>query len=259
MVVCTWTLAAAAGRQREFSPGALAALFFTVWAIYLADRLVDVARCRDWSQATGRMHFGRRYRRTFVSCLAGTVAANLILLIAGVVPRDAALRALWVGVAMVGYALLFVVPLIFGKRLPGKEFCVGLFFAAGAWAAMGGPAVDFPLICIAALVAFNCLLISARETETDAVIDPSSAGQWWRTIRRDLVWVGIVAAGCTLTVPTEGARYVSPFVLFCASVFLAFGGMVWLHAVATRCSADSVRALADFCLLAPWLWLPFLW
>src|SRR5215218_8583532 len=77
-VVLTWAWATARSSGAALPAGPAAALFLVVWFIYLADRLVDVARCPDWARATGRLRFGRTHRPWFraglVLCVAGLAA-----------------------------------------------------------------------------------------------------------------------------------------------------------------------------------------
>ena len=54
-VVSTWCLAIAHSTGKRPAGVVMAALFLTVWSIYLADRLTDVARCTDWRSVSGRM------------------------------------------------------------------------------------------------------------------------------------------------------------------------------------------------------------
>jgi hypothetical protein len=68
----TWAISYSTGLQLSFRPAI--AMFLVVWSIYLTDRLVDVASCRDWEQATGRLRFGRRFRPLFLVCLVFCVA-----------------------------------------------------------------------------------------------------------------------------------------------------------------------------------------
>jgi len=63
-VVTTWTIAISLANGERVEPVSIIALWSTVWLIYLGDRLYDVAHCRDWSHAPGRMAFGKTRRRT---------------------------------------------------------------------------------------------------------------------------------------------------------------------------------------------------
>src|SRR5436190_13634925 len=67
-VVLTWTWAISRNSDSILSFRPAAAMFLVVWSIYLLDRLIDVAQCGNWQQATGRLRFGRRYRSLFLAC-----------------------------------------------------------------------------------------------------------------------------------------------------------------------------------------------
>ena len=176
-VVSTWTWAASKASGTELSLRSITALFFVVWAIYLSDRLVDVASCRNWEQATGRLLFGRNYRVLFQSCLGICLVALLGVLWVGL-PRDVFRRGAVVGVGVGLHFLAFVKPVFFQAKLPGKEFGVGLFFAFGAYACLGVTIRTLPLlISIAALVSFNCLVIAARDADSDRANDPGGASR----------------------------------------------------------------------------------
>ena len=135
-VVCTWAWAVSRALDQTLRPEVYAALFLACWAIYLGDRLIDVARCRDWSQVTGRMRFGRRFRTLFAVCLGLVFAGLVALLVSGRVAQEA-VRGFWVGLGVLGYGALFVAPAFSREKLPGKEFGVGIGFAAAIWAAFG--------------------------------------------------------------------------------------------------------------------------
>src|SRR5262245_64570356 len=86
-VVLTWTWAISESSEAILSFRPAAAMFLVVWSVYLLDRLIDVARCGDWREVTGRLHFGRRYRSLFVAALTACMAGIVALLIAGL-PAD---------------------------------------------------------------------------------------------------------------------------------------------------------------------------
>ncbi len=244
-VVCTWAWAVSRALGRTLRVEVYAALLLACWAIYLSDRLVDVARCRDWSQVTGRMRFGRRFRGLFVACLALVLAGLAALLVSGRVAHEAG-RGLWVGLAVLGYGALFVIPVFSREKLPGKEFGVGLVFSLAIWAAFGSQPGIAPLLAGCwALVTTNCLVIAARDAETDGANDPGGASQWWPHIHHSLPAIGMV--GVLWAVAFAEA------IPFFTALALAFAGLTLLQMIAARISADAVRAIADFCLLTPWL------
>jgi hypothetical protein len=245
-VVLTWTWATsrAAGTPLPALPAA--ALFLVVWFIYLSDRLIDVARCRDWTQATGRLRFGRDFRALFLACQLLCLAGIGGVLWSGL-PTEVIRRALWVAVGVGLHFLLFVVPLVLRVKLPGKEFGVGLFFALGAYACLGATTQSLPLLgSIALVVAFNCLVIAARDVASDQSNDPGGASGWWRTIDRDLLWLG-----ASLTFAAALAAALAEVRTFYLSLAAAFAMLTALHRAAHRWSGDAVRALADFALFAP--------
>jgi len=245
-VVLTWTWATSRAAGVTLPARPAAALFLVVWFIYLGDRLIDVASCRDWSQATGRLRFGRDFRLLFWVCLGLCLAGISSILWAGV-PADVIRRAAWVAVGVGLHFLLFVVPLIVRVKLPGKEFGVGLFFALGAYACLGATMQRMPLlIWIALVVAYNCLVIAARDSMSDQANDPGGASAWWQTIDRDLLWLGAaftLAAALSAALADERSFYLS--------LAVAFAMLTALHRCARRLSGDAVRALADFALFAP--------
>jgi hypothetical protein len=221
-------------------------MFLVVWCIYLTDRLIDVARCPDWTNATGRLRFGRNWRPLFLGCLGFCLAGIVGFLWTGL-PVEVIQRAVVVACGVGLHCLLFVIPVLFRAKLPGKEFGVGLFFALGAYACLGEVTQTLPfLVSTALVVAFNCLVIAARDADSDRANDPGGASRWWRTMNRDLFWLGValtLAAGLSAILARETAFYLS--------LATAFALLTVLHRVAHRFSGDSVRALADFCLFTP--------
>ncbi len=245
-VVLTWTWAISKASSVPLSFRAGAALFVVVWSIYLLDRMVDVGRCCDWQRATGRLQFGRRYQSLFLTCLGLCATGILALLVVGV-PPDVTRRAMYVALGFTLHFLLFVVPVFKQEKLPGKEFGVGVFFALGAYACLGFEAGMLLLfVSVALLVAFNCLVIAAKDTESDRANDPGGASRWWPTIERDLFWCG---AGMTIAASLMAA--LAPEKAFYISAAAAFFCLTALHRWSVKFSGDSVRSLADFALFTP--------
>ena len=221
-------------------------MFLVVWSIYLSDRLFDVAHCRDWGKATGRLCFGRNNQSFLVVCLVLCVLSILALLWAGL-PTEVIRRAAAVGVGVGLHFSVFVNPLFLRKRLLGKEFGVGVFFALGAYACLGATAETLPLLgAIALVVTFNCLIIAARDDESDRANDPGGASWWWRTIDRDLVLIGVSLALTTIVI-----GILCQHTAFYWSLAGAFTVLTVLHLYARRLSGDAVRAMADFALFTP--------
>lgn len=245
-VAVTWAWAASRAMHSPLPIRVAAALFFVVWCIYLSDRLIDVARCSDWTKATGRLHFGRRWQPLLWICLAASTLATLGIVRAGL-PRDVLRRGAMVALGLGIHYLAFILPLFSREKLRGKEFGVGLFFALGVYACLGANLQAAPLFfAFALLVTFNCLVIASRDAESDQTLDRRAASGWWRTMPRDLYWIG---AALTATAGLGAA--VASQAPFYASVALAFAALTVLHASARRLQGDSFRALADFALFTP--------
>jgi hypothetical protein len=245
-VVTTWTWAISRATDLTMPARAAIAMFLVVWVIYLSDRLVDVTRCKDWTNATGRMRFGRDWRPLFMTCLGFCIVGLVAIVWAGL-PAEVIQRGAVVALGVGLHCLAFVTPIVLGVKLPGKEFGVGLFFALGAYACLGATLSTLPLfLSVAVVVAFNCLVIAARDAASDEANDPGGASRWWRTINRDLLWLGVVL--------TATAALASIFVqetAFYLSVAATFAGLTVLHRLASRSRGDAVRAVADFALLTP--------
>ncbi|MDY3558559.1 hypothetical protein R5W23_005679 [Gemmata sp. JC673] len=243
-VALTWTWATGRASGVALHARPAAAMFLVVWFIYLSDRLIDVARCRDWTHATGRLRFGRSARPLFGVCLFVCLTGIVALLGAGL-PAEVIERAALVALGVGLHGLLFVIPVLFRTKLPGKEFGVGLFFALGAYACLGEAARTWPLlVSVFLVVTFACLVIAARDADSDRVNDPGGASRWWRTMNRDLLWVGVVLTLAAALTAVGGRA-------FGLSLAASFAGLTALHRAAHRLSGDAVRALADVLLLTP--------
>jgi hypothetical protein len=245
-VVTTWTWAVSRATDVSMPPRSAMAMFLVVWIIYLTDRLVDVARCKDWTNATGRLRFGREWRPLFITCFGFCGVGLVAILLAGL-PAEVIQRGAVVALGVGLHCLAFVTPVVLGAKLPGKEFGVGLFFAMGAYACIGATTSSLPLlVSVGVVVAFNCLVIAARDAACDESNDPGGASRWWRSIHRDLFGVGVM-----LTVSAGVASILANETAFYLSVATAFAGLTVLHRLAPRMSGDAVRAIADFALFTP--------
>lgn len=123
----------------------------------------------------------------------------------------------------------------------------GVTFALGAYAVVGGGGRIWPLLAaIASVVAFNCLVIAARDARSDLANDPGGASHWWKTLRRDLLLIGLAGSLATLCM-----AILLPETAFYLSTSLSFASLTALHAMAGRLGGDTVRAWADFALLTP--------
>ncbi len=252
--VWLWAFGSPGGAVASPSWPVFAGLFLAVWAIYLADRLLDGRRLRDLTRATTRHQFYRAHAFPMAALLCAVcLAGGGVALFAPLPP------VLWprVGVVLVFVALygfLFVKGwLPGGIQLGGKEAGCGLVFALGV--AAGLPAVDgwttVNLAAFGLLCATNCLLISCWDAASDRVNDRSAAAVCWPALARR-PW--ILPAG--LTFACAGLCLVHQSAV--THSLLGAAGLLWLlESAGGDLPTDARRVLADVCLLTPLagLWL----
>ena len=246
LVALTWTWAISQAAQSMLRTRATSMLFLVVWSIYLLDRLIDVARCKDWEHATGRLRFGRCFPQLFWACLGVCIAGMIAMLGLGL-RSEVVWRGTIVFLGVCLHFLVFVVPVFLRRKLFGKELGVGLFFAFGAYACLGGTMGSLPLFgSLALVVTFNCLVIASRDADSDRANDPGGASHWWRSMHRDLLWIGTA-----FTIAAIIAAALAEQTAFYLALAAAFAALTVLH-LRSRClSGDAVRSLADFALLIP--------
>jgi hypothetical protein len=226
-------------------PGRVA-LFLTVWAIYLGDRLLD-ARQPPVAAEPARHSFYRRHRAFAPALLAIVLAADALvtfgwlrpaIVVNGLIPFAAVL--LYLGV-------LHVV----GARI-AKEPVVAFLFTAGtflvAWTndpaspiALLWPAAAFFALCLANLIAIE---------------------SWeWRELRAEREPAHPLTRAL--------ARSIHVWAIALAVLALVFGHSPWYRAIALSAAAISGlvlvgralplelrRVLVDVALLTPLLWAP---
>lgn len=245
------------GDGREaFSPVAAApaaALFLSVWLIYLFDRLYDVARSGASVPLTRRHEWARGHR----SWLGGLFVAALLFFLLVVLPRlepKTIATGLAPGLITGLYYLAFrFSPLSVRLRgaVPLKEITIALCFAGGIVLVAAPTSFSpgfIPLVAgYLSLFAANCLLISRAERGLDLAGDP--AAYFSPSTRRSRLpeWGALLAPACGLVTPVLEAGWVR------SSTSLILCGLLtwWL----TRRSGDEDRrtqALADGILLLPW-------
>lgn len=224
VVAAVWQrfLAARAGVPVPWD--ATAALAAAVWAIYLADRVLDARRGKV---DAARHRAAARFPRTFAG--AGLGAALVAVVAAARLPVAYLQYGSAVALGVAAYLALVHA----GPRLApgGKEFLVGVGFAAGVAAPLAVSSVP-PAEWLPGVVAFggacwlNCRLIDRWE----ACVNPN-----WRDA---LLGAALLAA--TPVLPAVAAAAV---------------GLVLVHLVFRR-QPPAARALADAALLTPLLWWP---
>ncbi len=222
-------------------------LFLVVWCIYLADRLIDARCLGEIHSATNRHLFAARHGREMFAVLVLAMASGGWLALTRI---DAGLlhAAGWLMLAVTVYFGAFVRLARDGRVLPAKEVVCGAVFAAGC--ALGVDAIRMaplgavPIVALfAALCSLNCLLISAWEKDNDRRNDSSAAGRWWRSIDRDLGWMGalLILLSLVAVIWTQQSIYSA---MLASSLLLTAlhitRGNVWSTQVLRRVLADAV-------------------
>jgi len=232
---------------------ALAALFLTVWIVYLADRLFDSLRHGKAATVPPRHEWAKRHRGWLLALLLAATAAGALTVPA--IPSPILRPG---GILAAATALYFAV--FRGSRIlrrlsgvfPAKEIVIAAVFALGVLLAARGGAglVSAPalLASIALLFGGNCLLIARTEAVSDRTRDEAAY----------------------FTGPAAWRFLPEAFLLAAAALALAFEPpfreraalAVVLSSLATltvsRMRRGSVpQALADALLLVPWFLLPW--
>jgi hypothetical protein len=219
------------GAPVEWAPAVL--LFFTVWLIYAADRLLDARRGRS---GLARHEF---YRRHFVAMAAvcGLVLAALV----GLVISGAADPLLTRGFGVLAAVLLYLA-CVHGRaanRIGLKEASVAVLFALGtslpAWNSIRSASDVATVVLFSALCWLNCIAIEQWET----------GPRHWPVSLLALV---IGSAGLVML------HHDRP--ILSGAIGASLFAIVLLDSMRARFSRDALRVLADAALLTPLLFLP---
>lgn len=156
----------------------LAALFLSVWIIYLFDRLYDVFRTQRSGILTARHEWARRHPALLATLAAGA-AGVLTMLILPELDRSILRAGLGPGIVTLLYYFAFRFSRLhsrFSRRVPWKELMIGSCFAFGIAIAVNPgeirPGFGLLVVGLALLFSANCLLISRAEGAADAGGDP---------------------------------------------------------------------------------------
>lgn len=134
-------------------------LGLTVWAIYLADRLIDVRHPAALNESV-RHRFYRQNRGFAKALLTGVLSADLLIALVWLRPAVFS-NGLMAGAAVVSYLAVFAFWRIGGRRWKQPSaamlFTVGVFLVAGTgierpWQVLGGPAAAFFALCLGNMV-----------------------------------------------------------------------------------------------------------
>ena len=260
-VAALWTWFIPTAIHTHISAFAPLAMFLAVWVLYASDRLLDARRSGSKPSVVddleARHRFHDRHRSAFSIAIIAT-AVPLALILPHVLDRAMHLYLI-LGVFLTGYFSLVHIT-DYAYRLP-KELVVGFIFAAAVFipAVATRPELQVGLapaaLLFAALCSLNCLFIYFWEHE-------SSGSNLYRPVHfvtrfalRYLSQIATAVMASGVMLAFLGVLIPRPISLACsASLFLLFQ----LHRNRRIISATTLRAAADFVLLAPVLFLPFL-
>ena len=233
-------------------------LGLSVWCVYLADRLFDAYRAKNFSQATWRLRFTKQYFTSLIitTALAGFVNLFLILRF---VPAHLLVHGLLTAVLLaIYYAFRFRSSGKIAIGIPREIMC-GMIFALGSGIATysyGQPQIAnlhflgavamLGLVCSA-----SCIMISVWERDSDlASGDRSIASSrpgippYFRRLLLPLVALyGVVA-------------FTDPWQIHVAAGLSALA-LYFMARYEKKFSPPLLRTLADGVLLTPLLLLPF--
>ncbi len=221
-------------------------LGLTVWAIYLADRLLDVRTPAREDEAE-RHRFHRRHKWLLSFLLAAALSADTAAVLFWLRPQ-----VFWSGLLPLSGVLLYLGVLhkqSKPSRIP-KEVIVALLFTAGTFLigytfatqrlTLLVPALSFLMLCLANLVAIE--LWEWRELRRSAGKRPHP---WTIRLGEGLRPAMTMLAAVALI--TGGAWY---FAVACSAL-----GIAALHAAGDRISIHARRVLVDAALLTPLFWI----
>lgn len=230
MVALVWQDFVARCYPSMLRPAGRWTLGLTVWAIYLADRLIDVRQPATEGESS-RHRFYRRHRLLSGGLLAAAIIADVSIAIYWLRPVVLS-TGLIVAASVVSYLGLFAL-LRIGREW-SKRFCAAILFTAGvflvAWtstahAILIGPAAAFCLLCL-----YNLVLV-----------DDVQRRQFTRYRALwilPLIWLAAWWFG--------GAQWYT-------AVALSVTGLAVLDLTSRSLSEDARRVLADAVLLTPLL------
>ena len=255
----TWFIAATLRvRIPRFVPFAM---FLMVWILYVGDRLLDGRQSHLQPFGADRLeerhHFHHRHRSAFIAGIAFTIIPLEMLL--SHIPVNALHLYLILGGLLTSY-FGFIHTLTCSYRLP-KELLVGPFFAAAVFIPTVAHRPDLRIallpsaLLFATLCDLNCLFIYRWEHEQEENLFQRHGHAATDFAQRHLGQIVgcTILGGVVLPLLCHQAHWMIPAA--CAS---SAALLVRLHTIRRAFSPTTLRAAADFILLIPLLFLPFL-
>ncbi len=225
--------------------GGTAALFLTAWFIYLADRFGDSLSIDAKPPTSLRQRFCQTHRTAWIATLIFAIMADAFVVFTWV-PRGTIWRGAVVGMLALGYLMLNQLRPSLWRRMPLKEICIGVLFAAGTMIPLrhgltSGGWIGWSLF--AALCSLNCVSIAVWERELDRAQGRVSIATEFAAVRVCAPIALVVLAAVGLV------RFDWVGAVVGASAILLAG----LHFFRGRFDPDVRTALADLVLLTPLL------
>jgi len=236
------------------APANCAALFLTVWLIYLVDRLADSYSLPNEGPRSLRHEFCLNHRQIWIGALAVIAAADACL-----IGRSIGGETLVAGAVIGALALIYLVlnhSLGWAwPPLPLKEPAIGFLFAAGTLVALFPVfpsitgALVFSGIAFAWLCTLNCITIAFWERDLDEAQQKVSLATVYPGLDRHL---GKLLLALTLGLGVAAIIFREAAPIFgCVSVSSLL--LALLDSFRGRIGRDQRTALADLVLLTPLL------
>jgi hypothetical protein len=236
LVALVWQDFAADRFNSPLRPAGRWALGLTVWAIYLADRLIDIRHPAPENE-TVRHGFYREHHRFAHALLTIVILVDVSISLIWLRPAVLA-NGLFLGVAVALYLVGFAVLLMGGSWI--KRPAAAILFTTGVllvafttagdkWDVLVWPAISFFLLCLG-----NLVLIENWE------LQKSRKGWLW------MVALCLLCAWLFLDRMNQYGWY--------SAILLSAAGLALLDALGSRLSQNARRVLADLVLLTPLIW-----
>lgn len=231
LVALVWQDFLARIQSSPLRPAGRWTLGLTVWAIYLADRLLDVRHTATEVETT-RHAFYRRNRLFAMVLLAMVLLVDVVIALQWLRPAVFD-NGLLVALAVSGYLVVFPAWRIRARRwkqpMAAVLFTTGVFIVAWTWTAQPWQVLLWPALALALLFAGNMVMV---ETWKPGM---STGAGWWSMLL--LMVVCLLMGG-------------SPWYF---AVAASAAGLAILDRFGGRLSQDGRGVLADLVLLTPLL------
>lgn len=249
LVAVGWALLLAGEKGPVSLPG-LAALFFAVWAVYLADRIRDSRKGFDPPFEPVRHRFARRHPLVLTALLSFAIAGGLAVALSGL-ERQTIVAGVTVAFATALYFFAFgwTGKTKFAPRLPGKEMVIAICFATGV--SIGSGRIDPrewispETAAMSLLFLANCLVISRAEADRDRSFDPKA---FFSQHERSSLWISVplaLSASIGAWIMSASRPGVGTGLILCSAATW------WINKWPTG-KSEWVQPASDAILLIPW-------